>query len=363
MRCVGWLLVAAAAVAGCGSPAQQLAQAPAYQPEGQAKASVATNELRPLVIEWPASDRLQLETRLQRGVVAVRYQNHELAVLERCTIDAHYAYLGGTRKTDALEIRNRDELYAKLPVGALGLEGELRSAGELVVTMTLVGRFESDHPVVHAAQLRGDCDGATHFVYAATVGAFVLSRNASGLLGGGASSSVASAGGQSSSASQVLNRDGNPDACATATDDDKLPPSQCAGLIRLDLVPLKGSEYAFSCQEGSHWDGTRCVSTEASNAYGLEPTSDRESTNSAVPKALRWSAVATLGVAAVGAILVGTANSTVSSHCDANRLCDDTGLSAAGRGRAGAWMVDIALPVAAILGGLSFLPSWKEARK
>ena len=54
-------------------------------------------------------------------------------VLERCSVPARYRYLGGTRKQDRLVIRNADDLYANLPVGAAKLEGKLERSGQLTV--------------------------------------------------------------------------------------------------------------------------------------------------------------------------------------------------------------------------------------
>ncbi|MCA9681746.1 MAG: hypothetical protein KC457_06095 [Myxococcales bacterium] len=89
--------------------------------------------VRPLIIEWPATDRASLEGRLQRGLVVVRYQGCVVEVLRECAApvaDSGYEYLGITRKLDSIAIRSSDELYANMPLTAVKLEAKLAKAGE-----------------------------------------------------------------------------------------------------------------------------------------------------------------------------------------------------------------------------------------
>ena len=70
--------------------------------------------VRPLIIEWPATDRASLESRLRRGPVVVRYEGCLVEVLRDCAApeapEGGYEYLGITRKNDRLTIRTADEL-------------------------------------------------------------------------------------------------------------------------------------------------------------------------------------------------------------------------------------------------------------
>jgi outer membrane protein OmpA-like peptidoglycan-associated protein len=231
------LLVLVAACGG-GNAASQLAKAPDYDPKDQTKCGVAKSQERPLIVEWPSADRLELESKARQGIVAVRYVGCEMDVLERCSVPAKYNYVGGTRKQDELDINNEDDLYANLPVGAAKLEGRLERSGKLTVKMDLVGRYESERASVRVDELQGDCAGATHFIYGVTLGAFDFYAGGEAQVGGSAGVGSAGAGGHSQADGTSITKDGDPDACSKSTEDDKVPPSGCRALIRIEVVPL-----------------------------------------------------------------------------------------------------------------------------
>ena len=85
----------------------------------------AARHSAPLVTEWPAAEKANLEALLRRGGVAVAYSGCELHVLTECRAPGAYAWMRTTPANDVLEIEGADELYAKLPLGAVSLEGEL----------------------------------------------------------------------------------------------------------------------------------------------------------------------------------------------------------------------------------------------
>jgi hypothetical protein len=240
-------MVAAVTTAACGSGnvASSLVKAPDYQPKGESQCSVGQSQSRPLIVEWSSSDRLELETKTRESVVVVRYSGCVMDVLERCSVPAKYRYLGGTRKQDRLVIRNADDLYANLPVGAAKLEGKLERSGQLTVDMDLVGRYEADTPTIQARDLQGDCAGATHFVYGVTVGAFDFFAGGEAAVGGSAGIANVGAGAHSSAEKETLSRDGDVAACDKAQPDDKGPPPQCGALVRVEVVPLAGPPNPF----------------------------------------------------------------------------------------------------------------------
>lgn len=136
---------------------------PPFEPEHQTKCQIAKSRSRPLVVEWPSAARAELESRAERGLVVVRYQGCEIEVLPRCEAVAKpYRYVPTTRQKDSLTIRDEDELYANVPVGAAGLSGKLAQAGRLDVAMTVVGRWEADMTRVQDLELLGECAGASH---------------------------------------------------------------------------------------------------------------------------------------------------------------------------------------------------------
>ena len=216
---------------------------------------------RPLIIEWPATDRASLESRLKRGLVVVHYEGCKVDVLRECQVpESSYDYLGITRKNDALTIRTADELYANMPLTAVSLEGTLAKAGELSVEMSLVGNYEAKRSRWDVAELDGRCEGATHVISVAQVGAFEFHTGAAAEIGAGVEvESVAGVGGRSMAEREVLNRDGDPDACEQSSPSDASPPAECGALLRLELSALDNVTATSTCPGGSQFDGAECV--------------------------------------------------------------------------------------------------------
>jgi len=245
--------VAAIILAACGggNTASQLAKAPDFNPKDQTQCSVEKSQAKPLIVEWPSADRGELESQAHnRGVVVVRYQGCEMQVLDGCTVPISYAYTALTRKKDRVQMRDADDLYANIPVGAARFEAKLQKSGELDVDMTMVGRWEAGRRSVRPDELQGTCDGATHIVAALTVGAFTFTAGADATVGGGVSVAGAGGGAQSSAQREMLNADGDESACEKSLPDDKAPPPNCGAMLRLEVVPLfTGSASAALHQE------------------------------------------------------------------------------------------------------------------
>lgn len=239
----GVLLCAAAlALTGCkktGQTADAVATAPSLEDfTGQAKCGVKKSSDKPLVIEWPAAERAALEARASRGLVAVRYSGCEMEVLNTCSAKGQYEYLGLTQKTEGVRITNTDQLYAKLPIGAAGLEGKLERAGQLNVDMTIVGRRDATESSFNERDLEGRCDEATHVVTGLTVGSFSFYTGKSAEVGAGATVGNVGGGVSSTTDQQVLKTDGDVAACVSSTTTDEAPPEGCGALLRVEVVPI-----------------------------------------------------------------------------------------------------------------------------
>src|SRR5262249_51410095 len=131
-------------------------------PTPLAKCKVAANAQSPLVTEWPASEKAHLQSLTTSQTVAVEYTGCELRIVEACSLPGHYGWRRTTLATDQVEIANADELYAKLPIGAVGLEGELARSGRLAVKTTVSGQLVSDYKGGSAAKSQA-CASATHY--------------------------------------------------------------------------------------------------------------------------------------------------------------------------------------------------------
>jgi hypothetical protein len=240
-RIASVLACLALAACGSGNAASQLVKTPEYAPAGQAKCSIQKSQSKPLVVEWPSPDRLELENTIRQGLAVVHYAGCEISLLNRCRVASRYSYLGATQSEDRIEVKDEDDLYANLPLGAASLEGKLHRAGRLTVDMNVVGRFQAERPKVWADELQGECGGATHFVYGVIVGAFDFYSGGHADVGGGVGTRQLGAGAQLSAERESLTKSGDQSACSKATSWDKSPPEGCGALIRLEVVPLEAA--------------------------------------------------------------------------------------------------------------------------
>jgi hypothetical protein len=233
------LLVGLAGLAACTPNLAATAHAPELDRPGETKCGVKKSQSEPLVVEWPSAARAKLEALSRTGVVAVRYQGCEMEVLASCNAPGKYGYTAITPKHDHVAIKNEDDLYAAIPLGAARLEGKLESAGELDVDMAIVGRYASDRAVVRADELQGpDCSKATHVVSALEVGAFDFYAGAGTAVGATATALGAGGGGSAKASKELLNSDGRMKGCDSASTSDGKPPEGCGAILRLEVVPL-----------------------------------------------------------------------------------------------------------------------------
>jgi hypothetical protein len=266
-RSIGWVVGAlsvslAPSACGGGNAASKMVTPPRFEPEGQTKCGVKKSQERPLIVEWPSPDRQELEDTIRTGVAVVSYSGCEIRVLDRCTAPSKYGYTGLTRAVDKVVIKDADELYANLPVGAAKLEGTLHRSGQLTVGMNLVGRYRADRQTVRADELQGDCAGATHFVYGVTVGAFDFYAGGDAKVTGSAGIGSVGVGGSSQAERETITQVGDESACTKSAPGDKEPPAQCGALIRIEVVPLgEAKAMAPTCPGGTQWDGSQCVGT------------------------------------------------------------------------------------------------------
>lgn len=276
------LAVFALAIGACsgGNAASQLAKPPDYNPKGESKCGVTKSQAEPLIVEWPDAARGKLEAQVRKGLVAVRYQGCEMEVLGQCSAKGQYGYAGLTRKKSRVTMKDADDLYANIPVGAARLEAKLQNSGELNVAMTIVGRLEADRSSVRADELQGSCEGATHLITAVTVGAFDFFAGADAEVGGGANVAGVGAGARSTAKREMLNQDGDDASCEKSADDDKRPPQGCAALLRVEVVPLVGAvvsrasggspfagTWQWSCC-GNQYHGTVAILPDGPNLSG-----------------------------------------------------------------------------------------------
>jgi len=233
--------LAAGLAVGCGSAIPR-AHAPEAPDTGQAKCSVAASSSNPLVTEWPASEKANLELRLRDGAVAVAYSGCELRLVPDCNLGGQYRWQRTTVSTDALEVRDADELYAKLPIGAAALEGELNQSGRLAVKTTVAGQmrlFGQAPPQAPQA-----CWNATHVVSAMSVGAFTLRSGESQGARAGVDTPIGDVGAGTKSEESLMREAGDSARCSEATDAGAH--AECRSPIQLFLTPIHAAPHAFA---------------------------------------------------------------------------------------------------------------------
>jgi hypothetical protein len=205
-------------------------------PTALARCSVQKSQSSPLVTEWPASEKANLESRLQEGAVVVTYSGCEMRLLPQCKPGGRYLWNRTTLAEDTVEIRNEEDLYAKLPLGAASLEGELKSSGRLAVRTTVVGQMKLDGVATADVSRTGDCAGATHVIASLSVGAFRLMAGGATKLGAGITTPIASTGGSTSSEEILVRKAGDPARCADTSHENVQ--TDCSSPIQVFLWPL-----------------------------------------------------------------------------------------------------------------------------
>jgi hypothetical protein len=248
------LLAGLAPVTAC-KPGKNAAGVIAQNPSaadatGQAKCKVKQSQNKPLIIEWPGADRAALEGRAARGVVPVRYNGCEMEVLTDCTVAAlQYTYLGLTPRTESVRIRDFDELYANLPIGAAKLEAKLEKSGQLNVDMVIAGRLEAPakdrYNEYDLEGLEAKCKTATHVITGITVGAFQFTSGAGAEIGGGAEvSGVAGAGAKSTSEKEFISQGGKVETCSESQPGSTEAPPLCREMLRIEVVEIERTQSA-----------------------------------------------------------------------------------------------------------------------
>lgn len=241
----------------------------------------------PLVVDWQPEHRGDLEVAMREGVAVVAYDPRGLRLLKDCHIDGNYGFIGVNTKEQVVRLESADEVKANLPAAGLGIlanvGGELGRSQQLDVAIVMVGKKKTTWANASKKDLKGSCQGATHFVRGATIGAFAMKTGAKGkartvaeLFGSGVAADI-------SRSKSVESMDGALDACRKASPEAEGPPAQCGALIRLELVRLdersapqagagaaaapKATLEAEACPQGFVFADGKCTKPEAASTH------------------------------------------------------------------------------------------------
>jgi hypothetical protein len=211
--------------ASCGAPATTAPTASSAAPAApteSANASVTDCRVTdPVVgasiVGWPPETRAELESVMHEAVAVVAFDCARVRLLTKCTLPGRYAFVAGKKTAETSHA------------------GGASAADLMLVT---VGSFSATPDHARRSELRGECQGATHLVHRATLGAFRMraatdaaTSSSIAVLGGGVSAS-------SHSSRATVQTEGDLASCDEPATTH--PPRGCGAPIRLDLVPLDG---------------------------------------------------------------------------------------------------------------------------
>lgn len=248
-----------------GAPAAS-AVTPTIEGAGdESTCKIAKDPLSPFIVEWPGTNKLELDLASQRGVVIVSFVGCVMKVLANCQSGGGYELRMATPVRDRVSINNENDLYANFPLGVAGLRGDLRSSGKLDLTYVAVGERAATRP---PQGLSGDCRGATHFVRTITVGAYLLEADGTARVGAGVDGPGAGVGARAGhrEESRRLRGAGDVDSCERLVETQ----ARCTVPLKLGLAPLSVDDSRRSTPPatGSAAVGPTVLSTPAWNNEG-----------------------------------------------------------------------------------------------
>lgn len=195
-----------------------------------------------MAIDWTPELRGDFEVAMKEGVALVKYDCKSLALVPACSLKGEYGFLGMTRRDKKIEMNNKDEVAANLPVGGISWLSDLGMKfgreSVLAAEFAMIGKRSSAKKRATRDELEGTCDEATHFVRAATVGAFAVASGTKAEVGGSAKILGKGASAGSQSATAIKAQDGDLAACEKATPDSTSAPAQCGAVLRVELEPI-----------------------------------------------------------------------------------------------------------------------------
>ncbi len=208
---------------------------------GKNRCDAGDANFAPFVVEWDATDLSTFEAKAARDVVFVRYKDCQIELLYSCSdngIPGRYGryqeptFTSGT--VESIEIKNEDELYAKLPLGAVSFGANVKMGEALELQYFVSGVVTSTRNSISRAALQDNprCEGATHFVSAYNLGAFQLMAYKGATGQAGLEVKTAGGGARSTSESENLKQGGALESCETQSQ------RKCRVPIRLVLQTI-----------------------------------------------------------------------------------------------------------------------------
>lgn len=231
------ILAIAAWLAACGPP--RIPEGPPGEggnAGGKYRCADVSGRSDPWLVEWVGTNKARIQAASQDGVLLVRYASCELEVLYGCEREGDYALVATTPSSSTEYITSQEDIFAKLPIGALNLAAEFRAGDRWSLDYVIVGMRRARTAAFGRDALSDGCARATHFVSGMAIGAYRLVSEARRRAGVEAGFSGAGAGASTAAGAGTLRQDGFPETCAgeQARADDP----RCQAIVQLFLEPL-----------------------------------------------------------------------------------------------------------------------------
>jgi uncharacterized protein len=251
---------------------------------GESSCPMVVDRLVPLIVDWRQDQRGEIEAQMARELPVVAYDCKTIRLLPDCHIEGRYGYVGVPKDEQVVQLKSADEVSANLPKTgvALGLElsADLARGSSIDLALVMVGRFRTTRIHAGPVDLDGECQGATHFIRGAVVGAFAMNagsqakvRAAAEIFGGGMS-------GNTLSSRVQRTTKGSLEKCDTARRGDEHPPEGCDAVYRIELAaidaaeppPASGTTGREACPAGMVFSGGKCAKPTAdATRWGCAP--------------------------------------------------------------------------------------------
>ena len=213
----------------------------------------------PLVVHWPDTQRAALESAMTRGVAVIKYTCEGVEVLPGCNLPGDYAYGGVSKKTQLVKMNSRLSAEANFSTGLpylQGLEAAFAAGKSLDLAYILVGNKTTTRTEATVSELRGRCEGATHFIYQTHLGAWAMGTNASGEISAAMEVFGRGGGGGAAKSVEKMSSDGDPGKCDATAQSDLEPTDGCSALLRATLFAL-GHDVQTAPE--TRREGRRCI--------------------------------------------------------------------------------------------------------
>ncbi len=261
---------------------------------GRQSAEVVSTYAEPLIVDWEPDHRTDLEVLTRDRIAVVRYQKNAIKMLKDCSIEGAYGYVGVNKKEQLIRYDSLDEVAANLPgifaMGGAKLGADMQKGTTLDIGLVIVGKRTAVRTNAEPSELKGDCEGATHFVRGATIGAFAVKTGERSKMGTVAGLFGAGVEAKTSSSRSVSNKDGSIEKCEAASTEAQKAPEGCGSLLRLELRPLGGPKKAAKdaqgmaaktdevpeCSSGFVWDGAKCAKQSSAKAFACSGKDEGE---------------------------------------------------------------------------------------